>query len=353
MLYPPTVLFSCAVLTEPIMALLTVAMLACLILGSRRPRVWFPIAAIFLALASYLRPDGPLNGIAFLPALLYVDGWKQRGVVAALSLSLFIGLFAPWPVRNVIHFATPHVADGMIDRYGHDVPHYAGFWRWLQTWARDDRPAGPLQSCFYNTKCVPTLESVEEQGAFMAPENDSDDKRDKVAELFALRQREGVSKRVSDGFIALARRWRARNPWRALISLPARRAWQMWLAPQSEVLENPAWRPWPSMSDRLFPRLRLLSVLLFATVVASAVALFVHRRTRIAAAILVAIILTRTIVLAWTAFCLPRYLIPIYPVCFILVGAAVGLLHEKLANDGNKSPPAKQRIASHESQPLI
>jgi len=81
-------------------------------------------------------------------------------------------------------------------------------------------PRRPAAVCFYNTKCVPTLESVEEQGAFMAPENNSDDKRDKVAELFALRQREGVSKRVSDGFVALARRWRARNPWRALISLP-------------------------------------------------------------------------------------------------------------------------------------
>lgn len=332
MLYPPTVLFSCAVLTEPIMALLTVAMLACLILGSRRPLVWFPIAAIFLALASYLRPDGPVNGIAFIPALLYVDGGRQRGVLAALSLSVFIALFAPWPIRNVIHFATPHVADGMIDRYGHDVPHYAGFWRWLQTWARDDRPAGQLQSCFYNTKCAPTLDLVEEQGAFIAPASNSDHERGKVEELFVLREREGVSQRVSEGFMSLARRRRVTHPWRVQISLPLRRAWQMWLAPQSEVLENPAWRPWPSLSNRLLPHLRLLSLLLLAAVIASAVALLVHRGTRTAAAILVATIIARTVVLAWSAFCLPRYLIPIYPVCFILVGAALGLLHEKLAS---------------------
>jgi hypothetical protein len=111
-----------------------------------------------------------------------------------------------------------------------------------------------------------------------------------------------------------------------LVALPAERAWRMWTAPQSELLDNPAWRPWPGLSNRLFSHLGLLSWLLGAGVVAAAVALSLQRRTRIAAAILVAVLITRTVVLAWSAFCLPRYLIPIYPVCFILIGAALGLV---------------------------
>src|SRR5262249_32275106 len=154
--------------TEPIMALLTTATLACLILGRERPRLWFPVAAAFVALASYLRPDGPLGAVAFVPALFYVDGWKRRGALAALSLGVFVVLFAPWPARNLARFARPHLADGMVDRYGHDVPHYAGYWRWMQTWARDDRPAGQPQSCFYNMKCTPTVVQLDELGAFVA-----------------------------------------------------------------------------------------------------------------------------------------------------------------------------------------
>ncbi len=330
MLYPPTVLFSCAVLTEPLMAALTMTTLACLILGRDRPRLWFPVAAIFVALAAYLRPDGPLIGLAFIPALFYVDGWKRRGALAAISLSIFAVLFAPWPIRNVVHFGEPHLADGMVDRFGHDVPHYAGFWRWLQTWARDDRPAGYPQSCFYNVKCAPTLELFEEQGAFVAPATNDEYERGKVDALLGLRLREGVTKRVSDGLMALARRRRATHPWRVLVDLPLRRAWSMWSAPQGEVLDNPDWRPWPSVSNRLVPHLRRLSLLLLAGVIAGALILLLHRRTRVAAAILVVTVLARTIVLAWSAFCLPRNLIPIYPVCFVLIGAAMGVISQKL-----------------------
>jgi hypothetical protein len=128
MLWPPAIPFPSAAITEPLMALLTMATIACLVLGSKRPRVWFPVAAGFVALAAYLRPDGPMNAIAFVPALSYLDGWKARGTVAALSLAVFTVLFAPWPVRNVVRFGQPHLADGTVDRFGHDIPHYAGFW---------------------------------------------------------------------------------------------------------------------------------------------------------------------------------------------------------------------------------
>jgi len=341
MLYPPMVLYACAALTEPLMALLTTATLACLILGSDRPRVWFPVAAALVALAAYLRPDGPLNGLAFVPALFAIDGWRRRGALAALSLAVFVALFAPWPIRNTVRFARPHLADGMVDRKGHDVPHYVGYWRWMQTWARDERPAGQPQSCFYDTRCLPSMMVLEDEGAFAATAGDGEVERGKVLELLALREREGVTRAVSDGFLALARRRRAAHPWRVLLGLPLQRAWHMWSAPQLEPLANPGWLPWPIMSTRLAPWLGTLSLLLLGGIVVAGGVLLAQRRTRIAAAILVTVIVARTVVLAWSAFCLPRYLIPIYPACFVLLGVAVGLGAAKL----------RRRMAAMRRQP--
>jgi hypothetical protein len=200
---------------------------------------------------------------------------------------VFTVLFAPWPARNVVRFEQPHLADGMVDRFGHDVPHYAGFWRWLQTWSRDDRPAAQLQSCFYNVQCSPPLVLFEEHGAFVAPAHDADYERAKVAELLELREKEGLSRAVSDGFMALARNRRARHPWRVLVGLPLLRAWRMWSAPQYELVANPGWWPWPSVAQRLVPHFGLMSLLLLAGIVASAAVLLAQRRTHIAGAILV------------------------------------------------------------------
>jgi hypothetical protein len=195
----------------------------------------------------------------------------------------------------------------------------------MQTWARDAEPAGALQACFYDRRCSPMLFELDAQGAFLAPGTSVDDERERVAALLSWRAGEGISRRVSDGFVALARKRRARHPWRVLVALPLSRAWKMWTAPQNEPVLNPEWRPWPRLTDRLFPRLRSLSLVLFAAVIAAALVLLWQRRTRIAAAILVTTIAARTVVLAWSAFCLPRYLVPLAPVCFVLVGAGIGV----------------------------
>ena len=321
MTFPATVWFTCGILTEPILAALTMAVLACLVLGRERPRRWFPVAAAFVALAAYLRPDGPMLAIAFVPALWSIGAWRQRLVVAALSIAVFVAVFAPWPLRNAIRVGSPHLADGMVDRYGHDVPHYRGYWRWLQTWAYDGAAAGELQACFYNVKCRPTVASYQEHGAFS-----SYDERERVSALFRLRQSEGVSARVSDGFAILAHERRAAHPWRVLVALPLHRAWAMWSAAQDEPIANPRWEPWPSVTDRVRPHLPLVALALLLGAAIAAVALVVGRRTRAIAAVLVTTIVARTALLAWSAYSLPRYLVSIDPACFVLVGAAVAEL---------------------------
>jgi hypothetical protein len=321
MTFPATVWFSCGILTEPMLAALTMAVLACLVLGRERPRRWFPVAALFVALAAYLRPDGPLLAVAFVPALWSIGAWRQRLVVAALSTAVFVAVFAPWPLRNRMRVGAPHLADGMVDRYGHDVPHYRGYWRWLQTWASDGAAAGELQACFYNVKCQPTLASYQEHGAFR-----SFDERQRVSELLRLRTSEGVSERVSDGFATLAQERRAAHPWRVLVALPLRRAWAMWSSAQDEPIANPRWEPWPSVTDRVRPHLPLIARALLVGVVVAAIALVAHRQTRAVAAVLATTIVARTALLAWSAYSLPRYLVSIDPVSFVLVGAAIAEL---------------------------
>jgi hypothetical protein len=268
--------------------------------------------------------------VATLPALWMLAGRKERLRMAAWSFAVFLLVFGAWPIRNLVQFGKPHLADGMVDRRGNDVPHYLGYWRWMQTWAQDWHPAGYPQACFYDAGCAPTPDLFAADGAFLAPATSEARERERVGELLVLRAREGVSRGVSDGFLALARARVRAHPLRALIGLPASRAWSLWTSPQNELLQNPGWYPWPSLTRRLIPHFRFFAGALLLSLVLAIGALLAIRHTRTAAAILALPIALRTLVLAWTAFSLPRYLVGIYPLCFTLIGAAVGVGVQRL-----------------------
>jgi hypothetical protein len=326
MFYPPSVLYVAAALTESLSMLLTIAAVAPLFWADTRPRVAFVLGGIGVALAALLRPDGPILAIAMLPALAGVVGWRRRAELAGWALGAFLLVFGFWPARNLVQFGKLHLSDGMVDRLGHDVPNYLGFWRWIQTWAPDSRAAGYPQSCFYDSHCPATLELYDREEAFEAPGTSVAEERARVRELLQLRQKEGISPRVSDGFMALARARRQRHPWRVTIGLPASRAWALWTSPQDELLQNPNWWPWRQLAPHVIPHFRMLAKRLFwATVVALGL-LLALRRTRRAALTLALPLVARTAVLAWTAFSLPRYLACAMPLTFVAIGAGTAVL---------------------------
>lgn len=318
-LWPTSVFYTSAALTESLAMTTTMVALAPLFLVEDR-RVAFALGGVGVAIAALLRPEALVFGLVPITALIREKGTKSLLRAIASFAIAFLLAFAWWPARNLARFGKPHLADGMIDRFSRDVPNYLGFWRWLQSWATDDRPAGSPQACFYDRGCTPTPERLDTGGAY-----ESRAERDEVARLLALRAKEGISPAVSDGFQRLAEARRARHRFAAWIGLPLLRAWNMWLGPEDELLQNPGWRPWPAFSRAILPSLRALSIALFAATVLAAIVLLAVGRTRVGALVLVVPLAARTLALAYSAFSLPRYLIPTYPISFVLVGAALGL----------------------------
>jgi hypothetical protein len=319
MICPFTVPYTSAALTESLAMCLTMAAIAPLVLGAERPMRWFPVAAVAVALSALLRPDGIVLGLAFIPAILLLPGdvdRKRQLQLAGVSLAVFFVVFAPWPIRNLIDFGRPHLADGMVDRTTHDVPNYKGFWDWLRSFATDSKPFEFPQSCFYDRKCMPTILTFEPFGAF-----DSDDERRTVARLLAMRTHDGFTPEVNDGFARLAAERRARHPL-STVWLPLRRMVAAWIGPQDELLLNPSWRPWKSLSTRLLPFYPKMQLLLLIAAALGAGFLVGRARTRAAGVIVLTALGVRTVVLGWSGFCLPRYLQPIYGLVLLL--AAVG-----------------------------
>ena len=334
-LYPPSVPFSVAALTESLSMTLAIASIAPLLLGRRRPRLWYCVGAGCVGLAGLLRPDGLLLGTAWMPAILVIRGWRERLRVVALSALVFSIVFGAWPIRNIAQFGRPHLTDGMIDRLGRDVPPYRGFWAWMQTWATDERAAGHPVSCFFDLGCDATPELFAELGSFDAAGTTSASERAEVAQLLRVRKTEGFCEPLSRGFAELARRRRAAHPGRVLFILPLRRAVSAWWAPQNElVVEFP---PWPSMSRRWVPKLGALTRAFAIAVVIAGALLLLMRTTRWLGAILVVPVVARTAVLGWTAFALPRYVVPLYPLCYVMIAIAV-ILVARLPSA--RSPPS-------------
>ncbi len=328
--YPPSAIWFAAVLTECLSMALTIMAIAPIFWLRERPRLAAALTGVAVGLASLLRPDGPLLAVAIVPALAWLPTWSARARVAVTAAVAFLAVFAIWPIRNVVQFGKPHLTDGMIDRHGHDVPNFVGFWRWMQSWSLNSHPAEYPQSCFYDAPCQPTIELFPPvDGAFVPA--DTPNERQRVDALLQERRRRGVTAEVSNGFLAIARERRQRHPLRTLVQLPLERAWTMWTSSQDELLKNPGWRPWIWLTNQVLPYFpRFARWLVYLTLLGGATVLL-DRRLRIPALVILLPILTRTLVLGWTAFSLPRYIVGLYPLCFLIIGCATAVVAEWLA----------------------
>jgi hypothetical protein len=316
-LCPFTVPYTSAVLTESLAAALTLCAVAPLLLGGDRPFRWFPLGAAAVALGALTRPEGILLALAFIPAIDFLPGGaRRRWALAGACLAAFALVYAPWPLRNLRATGSMHLADGFTDHTGHVVPHHQGYWEWLRSWARDARPFESLQSCYFEPSCPSTIVQYDALEAFSV----EPDQRPQVEALLDLRRREGVTAAVDDGFAALARERRAHHPWKTRVGLPLRRAFTLWTGAQDELFRDPDWRPWPRASRLLLPAFPFLQALLLVFALGGVAALFSRRATRAAAWILVTALATRTAMLAWSGFCLPRYLQPVFGLLFVLAG---------------------------------
>jgi hypothetical protein len=318
MFFPTVAIYTNAALTESLSLSMTMLAVAPLILLHERRLLALALSGAGVGLAALLRPDALIMLVAALPLIYKLRGGELARAAAALFLgvALFVG---PWALRNLVEFGALHLSDGMIDRSSHQIKHYQGFWRWMQTWSTNWEPAGFPQSCYYDLGCraAPAMFRVD-----YFP-----DERKEVERLLELRAREGHSAQVSDGFLALARQRTWRQPFRVLIGRPLLRLFSMWLSPQDELVQNPAWRPWPAFTRLFLPLGWAMSIFIFLGTILGAALLWLDAETRSFGQIIALPILARSAVLAWSAFSLPRYLLGLYPLSFLAIacGTAIGV----------------------------
>jgi 4-amino-4-deoxy-L-arabinose transferase-like glycosyltransferase len=328
--FPFTVIFTAVALTESISTTLTVAAIAPLILGARRPRTWFAVAGAMVGLATLVRPDGILLASAFVPAILLLRPnarrWRERAIVGALSLAGFLVAYGGWPVRNLADFGRPIWLGQHTNRFARPLDHYQGYWSWMRTWCGGWECQTAPATCFFNPPCVP---SVAEYPAAAVDGGDLPT----VEKLFAERARDGLSPAVSVGFQKLADARRARHPLQVLVKLPLERAWHMWVARRDEVLP-PNWRPWRQVTNRIAPHFRTLSFALLLALLLSGALLLLRRDTRGAALVLLVPIVTRSLVLPFELYSMPRYAVEVMPLAFVLIAVALALARRDGAGHG-------------------
>lgn len=328
---PFLIFFTASVLTETLAILLTTATFCFLLLALdervRRPRLWLAFAGATAALGMLTRLDGvlllPCLGLPLVlrrdPPRLQVQGL----LLAALAVLLVYG---PWPLRNLVRFGAPHVLAVPCNVRGEAIER-AGYLKWFATWMVAEEQGPQTLFCLVRPGCVATVQSYPPE-AF----DSSEEKRD-VARLFALREREGFSLRVNDGFVALAQR-RARNhPLRTFVVLPLRRALHMWINRNDLPLRSSREMPWPQVT--IAPARHLLEInILFDLLLLAGLFVLLARperdlQRRAGALALLAVVL-RTGVLALVGFVDARYLLELMPLSLAVGSVAVGRLASRL-----------------------
>jgi 4-amino-4-deoxy-L-arabinose transferase-like glycosyltransferase len=321
--FPPAALYPLAALTEAMAMALALLAVAPLLERAADDALWpWCLAGAGLGLSALLRPDGVLWAIAVVPILMLGTASRRMKLRGLLAYSVvFAVLFLPWPIRNLIEFGHAHLTDGMVDRFGTDIPEYRGYWNWMRTWSRDERAAAYPSSCFYDPICVTKVDLFEGLGALTAPATNADLERVHVAGILERRQRLGLSKAVSDEFEQLAEARLRAHPFRVLVWLPLRRAMRAWWAPPDELAQNS--EMWPRFARATVPHFKGCARALYIVTLISIFVLLLTPAYRMTGLILATPLVFRSLILGWTAFSLPRYISPGYPLCFALIGIGI------------------------------
>ena len=323
MIAPFNALATPAALTETLATFLltaTIALLVPVAMGSRRWG-WMIAAGVAFACGVLTRPDTLLIAPAFVAAAYgaarATSGNRWRVSLSSLvpSVLAFALTMTPWIARNLVAFHDPHPLGGRIDRYSRPVVHYQGSWAFLRAISHDWQPMTQLTTCYYDLSCSPR------PFQFLHAEPTLDEhEMAELDRLLALRTKLGDAQEVSDGFQALADRRRRMHPFRVELQLPAQRLFAMWIAQHDELVPRHA----PSFG---WVRLNLpLSIVLVIASLLGAISMLRDPRLRPAALVLLAATWGRTILMAYTFYSMPRYLLESVPCAYALIAGGVGVL---------------------------
>ncbi len=321
MMFVPFTVIQCgAALSEVLATALTTATVAALVLLDGRPRLAFGVAGGCLALATLTRADGILAALAFVPALLLLPNWRARATAAASAGLVFALVFAPWPLRNLRQFGQPWLLGTRVDARQQPVLYWHGAHHFMQSYGRNWRDFNDGTRCMFD-RFGCSAEELLAAGAVDAPDEP------RLRALLLRHRADGLTATVDAGYEELARANFRHHPLRNLIVHPLARAIHMWSDAYDEIFQNP---PWRRLYNWIRPGLPIFANILALALLISAIVTLVDGRTRATAAILSTAIFGRTLILAYTFYCMTRYVREVMPLAYVLIGCALAIGIEKL-----------------------
>lgn len=348
-LSPPLILYAGSILTETLATCLSTVTVVLALLAlteersAARARGLFCGAGVALACATLVRIDGVLLGAGLAAPLLSrsLRGTLLRRRDVAAALLLAVVCYAPWPARNLLIFGDPHPVGRICDARGREMPRTALF-GWFATWVVREAQTPETLYCFFRAECVSRL------SAYPAEAFDSQKERERLGQLLALRQREGISERVDQGFRALARERLLRHPLRTLVWLPMQRAYHLWVSANDMPLRATGNAPGRAARGALIG----LNVALLGLAAAGIWGLARRQGgTRRAAVALCLALAARTGFLAMIGFVDERYVVEVLPTLMILAGAGVSQAAGVLGL-GDVAAPVADRPGEELLQPV-
>ena len=330
-LCPFTANYTAAILAETPGDFWNIGSVALLLLGARRAQqagrldggAWLALGGCGLAagLGCYFRPETPLvlmaGGLVLLGLWWRPGNWPRlvgSGVALGLGLSLAL---APWAARNVLVLGRFEVLPPPAANLpGEMAP--IGFNDWTQTWLTTNQE---IYDFSFKVEDEPLLVDQLPSSAYDSPQEKA-----RVAELFAQHNTDfTLTPELDGGFERLAQERTARHPLRTYLLVPLARVAAMWISPRLELL------PW---SGEVFPlrqswqddpydftvTISMFTLNLLYIALALAALLRVHWRA--GAAVLVAYLLLRTVLITQMPGPEPRYVV----ICFPLLAALAAQL---------------------------
>lgn len=281
-------------LTETLALFTTVLTLSLVILAWRKGRRYWLLAGVACGLALLARADAVLLVAAIVPLL--VVGIIRRHPQALAGFALFcIGVgvtLSPWIIRNYVTF---RVFQPLANEYGfmHEEYMPKGYLWWLRTWMTDETYHEAFRPAFWP--------GYREFDPNILPDSifDSPAEKQELFQLFAERNRTGTfTPEMSDRFMAIAKARIARAPLRFFVYLPLRRASSAWLT---------------SFATRSHTYRAVRIVCVLPILIGGLVGFILSSSNRMAIALLLLVIVTRTLFLAFHYGNEARYIVEAYP----------------------------------------
>jgi hypothetical protein len=250
-LFPLLILFSTQVLSEPLATCLTTLALWLALRARQRESLRYAAGAgVATGLALLVRADC----VTLLAAVVVVLLPLRR--MAALSAALALLVYAPWPVRNLVHFGAPHFSGGQWPRQDGEPLPTGAIW-WMRTWS-----TGAVHEAHFADHMV-FGHAVHANQVLISEMYDDENERQRLAALFDRIGDGGITPEIDAEFISLARARFARHPLKCLIGLPLLRAYRVLSPP------HPATITWARIrllglprSHRMLPVLQVMALAL-------------------------------------------------------------------------------------------